>query len=179
MKKMIIFSALLMIFLTGCFQVNELFWEESHPISMVRPLIFQSEYTNHAWGYNHQGWMLDSSGQVRRFQKTAPWVFPDSLGYISEKDMDKNLSECDSVLQRISYDEFLRYSSKAIKCVDGPLTTPKNTMADAGEHIYAFYRYEADRKRYKRTILSMTGDWSQTNLAPDAREIVDWMTNIK
>ena len=177
--KNFILSAVLLTFLAGCIQVNEFVREEVDPPMLGRPLIFQVEYTNHAWGYSHNGWMMDGSGLVKRFQKDAPWVFPDSLGYISETDMQKNLNVCDSVLEHISYYELSRYSSKAISCVDGPMTTPKNTMADAGEHIYAFYRYEADRKRYKRVVLSMTGDWSQENLAPNAKEIVDWMMNIK
>lgn len=177
--KNFILSTVLLTLLAGCIQVNDFGWAEVRQPFPVQQLIFQSEYTNHAWGYNHNGWMMDSSGLVKRFQKSAPWVFPDSLGYISEKDMQKNLNVCDSLLEHISYYELSRYSSKAKNCIDGPMTTPKNTMADAGEHIYAFYRFEADLKRYKRVILSMTGDWSQENLAPDAKEVVDWMMKIK
>ncbi|MCL4482112.1 MAG: hypothetical protein M1445_05775 [Bacteroidetes bacterium] len=177
--KNFILSAVLLTFLAGCIQVNEFGWEEFHSPVLVHPLIFQSEYTNHAWGYSHNGWMMDGAGLVKRFQKNAPWVFPDSLGYISEIDMQKNLSVCDSLLEHIDPYKQSHYSFKAISCVDGPMSTPKNTMADAGERIYAFYLYESDRKRYKRVILSMTGDWSQENLAPNAKEVVDWMMNIK
>jgi len=177
--KNFILSAFLLTFLTGCIQVNEFGWDELHPPVLVSPLIFQSEYTNHAWGYSHFGWMMDGSGLVKRFQKNAPWVVPDSLGYISEMDMQKNLNVCDSLLEHVAQYELSKYSLKALNCVDGPMTKPKMTMADAGEHIYAFYRYEADRKRYKRVILSMTGDWSQENLAPNSKVVVDWMKAIK
>jgi len=177
--KNFVLSAILLTFLAGCVQVNEFGWNEIDPPMLSRPLIFQSEYTNHAWGYSHFGWMMDGAGIVKRFQKDAPWVFPDSLGYIAEKDMQKNLNVCDSLLEHISQYELSKYSLKALNCVDGPMTKPKMTMADAGELIYAFYRYEADRKRYKRVILSMTGDWSQENLAPNSKEVVDWMKTIK
>ncbi|MCK9639055.1 MAG: hypothetical protein M0R39_04025 [Prolixibacteraceae bacterium] len=177
--KNYILSAFLLTILTGCIQVNEFGWNELHPPVLDHSLIFQSEYTNHAWGYSHNGWMMDEGGLVKRFTKSASWVFPDSLGFISEADMKKNLNVCDSLLEHISSSELLHYSYKALTCVDGPMTNPKMTMADAGEHIYAFYRYEADRKRYKRVILSMTGDWSQENLAPNSKEVVDWMKAIK
>jgi hypothetical protein len=28
-------------------------------------------------------------------------------------------------------------------------------------------------------ILDMTGDWSQQNLAPNAKEVVDWMKTVE
>ncbi len=178
MKKYL-FLAVAFIFLAGCFQINDFGRAEIDPPMLVSPLIFQSEYTNHAWGYSHFGWMMDGSGIVKRFQKNAPWVVPDSLGYISDKDMQKNLNVCDSLLEHVASGELVYYTSKALTCVDGPLTNPRLTGADMGEHIYAFYRYEADRKRYKRVILSMTGDWSRENLAPNSKEVVDWMKTIK
>jgi hypothetical protein len=178
MKKYFLLAVVL-ISLIGCFQINDFGRQEVDPPMLGRPLIFQAEYTNHAWGYSHNGWMMDGAGIVKRFQKDAPWVFPDSLGYIAEKDMQKNLNVCDSLLEHVSQYELSKYSLKALNCVDGPMTKPAMTMADAGEHIYAFYRYEADRKRYKRVILSMIGDWSQENLAPNTKEVVDWMKTIK
>jgi len=180
MKKYF-FLAVVLISLIGCFQINDFGRDETDPPMLGLPLIFQSEYTNYAWGYNHNGWMMDGSGLVKRFQKNAPWVFPDSLGYISEIDMQKNLNVCDSLLEHVSSNELQQYTAKALTCVDGPMTNPKNTMADAGEHIWAFYIYDykSARKRYKRVILNMTGDWSQENLAPNSKEVVDWMKTIK
>ncbi len=170
--KNFILSAVLFTFLYGCTQLTEV------QTYAVYPLIFQSEYTNNAWGYNHNGWMMDHSGTVKRFLKTAPWVFPDSAGYISEADMKKNLAACDSVLEYVSLEELSKFTAKALACANGPLTKASMTMADAGEHIQAFYLYEADKRRYKRVILSMTGDWSQENLAASTSEVVDWMKKI-
>ncbi len=173
--KNFFFLAVIMISLAGCFPMDNLSTVEFG----VSPLIFQSEYTNNAWGYNHNGWMMDGSGRVKRFQKNAPWVFPDSLGYVSVQDMQKNLAACDSVLTQIGSQEFSQYAEKALSCFNGTLTEPQNTMADAGEHIYAFYLYDADHNRYKRVVLTMTGDWSQENLASNTGEIVEWMSKIK
>jgi hypothetical protein len=170
--KYFLLPAFLLALLNGCIELTDL------PAG-TQPLIFQSEYVNHAWGYAHNGWMMDGSGTAKRFQKTAPWVFPDSAGYVSEADMQKNLAACDSVIEYITADELSKYSVKALSCSDGPMTTPKQTMADAGEHIYAFYRFESDKKRYKRVILSMVGDFSQENLAPNSKEVVEWMMKIK
>lgn len=142
-------------------------------------LVFQSEYINYAWGYNHSGWMMDNSGTAKRFLKKAPWVFPDSLGYISEVDMKKNLGACDSVIAKVDKKEFTQNAEKALTCKNGPMTKARMTMADAGESILAFYLYEPANKRYKRVILSMVGDWSQENLAPNAAVVTEWMKGVK
>jgi hypothetical protein len=171
--KNLVLGLVLLTTLTGCFRPDDIWGENTANI------IFQSEYTNHAWGYNHNGWMMDNAGLVKRFQKSATWVFPDSLGYVSASDMQKNMAACDSVITQINSNELAFYSEKAINCLNYNLTKPQNLMADAGEHIYAFYIYDSGGNRYKRVILKMTGDWLQENLAPNASGIVDWMEKIK
>jgi hypothetical protein len=144
----------------------------------VSTLIFQKEYTNYAWGYQHFGWMMDNSGKVQRFRKTAKWVFPDSLGYVSDLDMFKNLGQCDSVMAKVDPVSFTQYATKAQTCMNGPFSTRKMVMADAGQNIDAIYLYEPEKKRYKRVLLNMTGDWAQENLSVEAKTIVDWMDKI-
>jgi hypothetical protein len=174
MKNLLILLVL-MTTLSGCLQPDDIWAEDSEPGN----LIFQSEYTNYAWGYSHSGWMMDHSGQVKRFQKSAKWVFADSLGYVSATDMQKNLAACDSILAQVSAKDFTLYAEKAIGCANGQMSKATNTMADAGEHIYAIYLYDPGSNRYKRVILDMTGDWSQQNMAVKSREVVDWMKTIK
>ena len=178
--KNLILGLVLLTTLSGCLRPDDI-WAEKIEVDYANwSPIFQSEYTNYAWGYNHSGWLMDRTGQVRRFQKSAKWVFADSLGYVSASDMQKNMDACDSVIAQVSSKDFTHYYyEKAINCENGPMSKPQNTMADAGEHIYAFYVYESGHNRYKRVILNMTGDWSQENLAPNAKEVVDWMKTIK
>ena len=171
--KRFIFTAVVFSLLFGCIQLNDFTIEET------RPLIFQYEYINYAWGYNHNGWIMESSGEVKRFQKNAKWVFPDSLDYITETDMKKNILACDSVMANVTPATFSLYAQKAFACSNGTMTKPTNIMADAGEQIYCFYLYDASGKRYKRFILNMRGDWSQENLAPYSNEVVEWMKSIK
>ena len=173
--KYLFLLLVLLTTLSGCLKPNDI-WAEDNNNGY---LIFQSEYTNYAWGYSHGGWMLDNTGQVKRFQKSAKWVFPDSLGYVSAPDMQKNLAACDSVLAQVSSKDLALYAEKALGCADGPMSKATMTMADAGEHIYAIYLYESGSNRYKRMILDMTGDWSQQNLATKSKEIVEWMKTIK
>lgn len=171
--KNLVFILVLIALFTGCEYL------EVAPQEETSTLIFQTEYTNYAWGYNHNGWMLGNSGEVKRFQKKAAWVFPDAQGYISEADMQKNLAACDSVIAKVSTADFSTYASKALTCADGPLSKAENKMADAGAHVYCFYLFEADQKRYRRVLLDMTGDWAQQNLAANTGVVVDFLKRIK
>ncbi len=67
--KNIVLLVIIAFLLTGCRQTDEI------TFGGASSLIFQSEYTNYAWGYSHNGWLLDTSGQVKRFQKSAKWIF--------------------------------------------------------------------------------------------------------
>lgn len=93
--------------------------------------------------------------------------------------MQRNMAACDSVLKKIDSKELALYAGKALSCADGPFTKPQNTMADAGERIFAIYIFDTANRRYKKVILNVTGDWSQQNLAANTKEVVDWMTGIK
>jgi hypothetical protein len=174
--KYLFLLLVLLTTLSGCLRPDDIWAKDA---TEANTLIFQSEYTNYAWGYNHNGWIMDSSGKVNWFQKKATWVFPDSLGYVSAVDMQKNFSACDSVLTQVSAKDFALYAEKAIGCANGQMSKATNTMADAGEHIYAIYLYDPGSNRYKRVILDMTGDWSQQNLATKSKEVVEWMKTIK
>ena len=152
MKNLLPILILLALF-TGCDYVEVAPQEENST------LIFQSEYTNYAWGYNHSGWMMGNSGELKRFQKKAAWVFPDAQGYVSEADMLKNLAACDSVIAKISTGDFSKYASLALTCSDGPLSKAENKMADAGEHIYCFYLFPYTIYTDKSHIMISHSKW--------------------
>jgi hypothetical protein len=179
--KRIVFVAIFVSLFHGCLPSDDYYigWEGGRWQDGDHFLIFQSEFTNHAWGNQHFGWMMNQSGKVKRFQKSATWVFPDSLGYISVADMKKNLAQCDSVIAHVDPRIFDKYADKALTCSKGPFSPRKLTGVDIGQHTNAFYLFDPYRKRYKQIILDLTGDWSQENLAPKAKEVVNWMNQVK
>lgn len=171
--KNYIFLLSLLFLLNGC---NDL--EEQNQTALTM-LIFQTEYTNYAWGYNHQGWMLNNSGQVKRFLKSANWVFPDKDGYISSSDMQKNMAACDSVTSVVTPAVFESYASKALNIGNETLGESVNEMFDAGEVKYVYYRFDPAKDRYQMIVLSRWGDFKQDNLASNASGIVEWMKSVK
>lgn len=142
-------------------------------------VLFQYTYINHAWGYQHHGWLIDSTGEARCFEQPEAWNFPDSSGTIGFEEMMANLSMADSSCFIVSSAELERYAGKIEDASDGELTIPENVMADAGISGYYAWAYNATTETYQRILLKEQGDWETENRSAAARAIVEWLEEIR
>jgi hypothetical protein len=157
----------MLMFLTGCEIINDL-----HPTA-----IFEVQYINYAWGYQHSGSIIDASGEVREFDLPSVWNFPDNAGYISKADMEENLAQLGEKLCTVSNRDLLNYSDKLANARTGKLTTPEHQMCDFGSLSYSGYIYEPGKNRYKYVLIRQTGDFYVENKARGASDIYDWLTS--
>jgi hypothetical protein len=164
MRSLIIFF--LLFILTACEIINDL-----HPTAL-----FEVQYINYAWGYQHSGSIIDASGDVREFDLPSVWNFPDSAGYISKADMEENLAQLGEKSCTVSKPDLLYYSDKLIHAQEGKLTTPEHQMCDFGSLSYAGYIYEPGHNRYRCVLIRQTGDFYVENKAREASDIYDWLT---
>jgi hypothetical protein len=164
-RSLIIFF--LLMFLTGCEIINDL-----HPTAM-----FEVQYINYAWGYQHSGLIIDASGEVREFDLPSVWNYPDSAGYISEADMEENLAQLGEKLCTVSKRDLSNNSDKLANAQKGKLTVPEHQMCDFGSLSYSGYIYEPGKNRYKYVLIRKTGDFYVENVSRDASEIYDWLTS--
>ncbi|UCG28980.1 MAG: hypothetical protein JSV24_06360 [Bacteroidales bacterium] len=82
-----------LLLLSGCEKTEE----------YNQDVIFQIEYINRVWGCQHKGQIIDSSGNVKRFDLLATWHFPDKDGYLSLSEMNENpdqLGEIDCIADK-------------------------------------------------------------------------------
>ena len=142
-----------------------------------RTAIFEIQYINYAWGYQHSGSIIDATGVVREFNLPAEWNFPDSEGYISEADMEENLAQLGEKSCAVSKTEMLKNSDKLIHAQEGKLTTPEHQMCDFGSLSYVGYIYEPGHNRYRYVLIRQTGDFYVENKSREASDIYDWLTN--
>ena len=151
--------------------------------SLKQQIFFEKHYTNYAWGLQDNGYMIDSLGSVHRFnlvsrttyQRLNTWNYPDSLGFISKSDMDKNLSLCDSIISKIDRDSLAKYVGKIWYASKGTITKSQMQMADFGEIKYSAFIYDEKTNRYKEVFIRLYGDLTKDNNSPEAMEIYDWM----
>ena len=137
------------------------------------------EYTNMAWGYQYNGWIIDADGNVMSFNlPTSNWNGTDSLGFISETDLLNNIAMCDTSIEKVT-ERKLYLNNKLIQgAAMGTLTEKKNTSNDAGSTKYSCYYYDIEMDAFKKVLLNVEGDWSYHNESTEAKKITTWMKKI-
>lgn len=156
------------ILLIGCEKKNE------PASSLDQVVLFQSDYINYAWVYQHQGSLLDRSGNVRGYKLPKIWHFPDAEGYISVSDMNENIEQLDPPSFAIQNDTLKKYFDKLKIAANGILTIPVNVMADAGTWSYSGFIFDSKTRKYRQVLIRQEGDFYIENKSKEAKEIYNW-----
>jgi|WetSurMetagenome_2_1015567.scaffolds.fasta_scaffold104495_2 hypothetical protein len=154
--------------------------KKDNSISEVFPntnqlVLFQVEYSNYAWGYSHNGIIIDSSGNVGYFKYPKNWHDMDSLGYISESEMNDNLSQIDTIYLTVDKNTLLRNFNLVQYAAEGEISIPESTGADMGETVYSAFIYDPVSRKYKQVLINQFGDWSRNNKSREANQILHWL----
>ena len=142
-------------------------------------VLFQIEYTNRAWGYQHRGLMIDSTGMVWNYNLPKDWKFVDPDGFISYEDMKANFSKLEMTSMTINNNTLRKYSSKLTRAAYGELSEPKTEMFDAGSTSYSGFIYNPETKKYKEVLIKQMGDVYIENKSAEAREIYNWLVRLR
>lgn len=168
--------------LPGAFLISALLSCENKDNSIIETfpkpnqlVLFQVEQTNYAWGYSHNGILIDSSGNAGYFNFPKNWHPIDSSGYISESEMNDNLSKIDSFYITLDKTNLLKNFNLVQYAAEGEITKPFMTGADMGETIYSAFSYDLVSRKYKHVLINQSGDWSVINKSPEANQIFNWL----
>jgi len=166
---------ILLLFLLGLISCKE-----EIPV-LNQKIYFEKHYVNMAWVPQSTGLLIDSTGSVLEFnwkEVSHVWYDPDSAGYISSTDMDKNSSFCTPAGYHINADTLKLYIAKIAGASKGSISAPQHVMADAGTTTYSAFIFNPKTNRYKQVLLKTEGDIFTTNSAPEANEIYNWLKRI-
>jgi len=145
---------------------------------MNQKVIFQFEYENFAWGHQHVGWFMNSSGYVFCYNLPDSWTQCDAEGFISASNMDFNLTQIDSICCFIDKIELNAKIDLIEKAAQGEITEPVHEMCDAGIAVYAGFIYNPSTEMYKRILLKQVGDFRVDNTSPEAVALFNWLDTI-
>ncbi len=140
-------------------------------------IIFQFEYINYAWSFQHRGFLIDKEGKILSFEKPAGWIFPENNS-ITTKDLINNLNKALKISGQVELKKLEEMTEIALGISNESLTKPENRMADAGTEGYYFFRLNSETRKYERTTLLQRGDWSQENKGKDADTVIKWLLEI-
>ncbi len=141
-------------------------------------IYFQYEYINHAWGYQHNGWLIDSSGAVYCFNKPENWHHADSLGFISVAQMESNILSTDSVCNTVDKEVLVSKIGLIEAASKGRISEPVHEMYDAGGTVYSAFMYNSKEKVYKKILLKQLGDFRIDNSSPAAKNLYQWLESV-
>ena len=97
LRKLFLLS-ILILFIPGC--------KKDTSISERQSVLFQFEYINYAWGYQHQGFIIDNKGNVLTYNNPEGWNFPDNNLNINEIQFNENLGKCRLTDKKIPKEKF-------------------------------------------------------------------------
>lgn len=141
-------------------------------------ILFQFDHINHAWGYQHAGFIIDNEGNVLAYNNPDNWNFPGKDLVLSEKDVEENLLMCTPVSVSIKDDELRKYSAYIRHIASSKVTAIKNTGADAGTTEFICWQFSAGTGEYKGYLIKMEGDFTCENLNFYSKKVVSWMKDI-
>lgn len=141
-------------------------------------LLFQYEYINYAWGYQHSGYIIDNHGNILTYNNPESWNFSDKGLTLTEKQVNDNISMCKQSGKIIPEAEIQKYSGYIKNIASSKVTAMKNVAADAGTAEFVCYVYSESSGTYKRYLIKMEGDFTCDNLNFYSKRVVTWMKDI-
>jgi hypothetical protein len=147
-------------------------------VNESQAILFQYDYVNYAWGYQHRGFIIDKDGNVFTYNNPEDWKFPGNKRELSESDLAVNLSGCTLSSLKISREELQKYSSYIKNISQSEVSAPKNTGADRGTAEYLCYRYSETSGIYKGILVKMEGDFTSENLNLHAKKLAQWLKEV-
>ncbi|MCU4164674.1 hypothetical protein [Carboxylicivirga caseinilyticus] len=174
MKRILfsIFTFFIIFLLTSCQKDTEI-------LPNNQRILFQVEYLNYAWVYQHNGFLIDCSGNIYYYNNPSEWNFIEDDGTFHEEAMNENLTFTDSITHSIDNYEIIDKAAKIYQASIGPISDLKCEMADAGTIVYSAYILNNRTHKYHRILLKQSGDCSRENLSQAAIQLYQWLQLIQ
>ena len=169
-SEKIFFALSLVLIITGC--------KKKYIISDKQTILFQYEYINYAWGYQHNGFIIDKEGNVLTYNNPEIWNFADNDLSISESQVAQNIVNSLPSNKKISKEELQKYTNYIKNIASSKVTALKNIAADAGSTEFICYQFSENTGMYKGYIIKMEGDFTCENLNFYSKKVTTWMRSI-
>jgi len=143
-----------------------------------KEILFQYEYINYAWGYQHNGFIIDNQGNILTYNNPETWNFTDKDMTLTEEQISQNISLCTHSGKKINEQELRKYSGYIKNITSSQVTAMKNVAADAGSGEFVCYLFSESTRSYKRYLIKMEGDFTCENMNFYSKRVVAWMKDI-
>jgi len=152
--------------------------KKNYVVNEKQHILFQYEYINHAWGYNHEGFFIDDKGNIMTYKNPEGWNFHDQNYNLTENQLDENISKCKKSDITIDKEELAKFSAHINNIASSKVTAIKSAGADAGTSAFICYEFNEENSIYKGFLIKMEGDFSCENLNFYSKKVSLWLKDI-
>lgn len=162
----------------GCAETGT---KASDPLDSIGAIVFECASLNFAWGHTHNGYYVDRSGGVHRYDRSGdPWL-PKSVRRGDSRVPESELLAKFQKSER--YDtvplEVLREKVRLLEGAARGKISKTHEMNDAGSHGCMGYHYDREQALYESINLGFVGDVRLTNSAREARDLSEWLRELR
>ena len=140
------------------------------------PVLFLKTYINHAWGYSHFGFFIDTAGVVFTYTFTTD----DSIPYYLDRDTLPDVlfaglfAKGEPTSRKIPADSLNLMYGMADQAAAGMMRAEYN-CADFGEMRYSVLAYDSAAAKMKEIVCIQMGDHAICNSSSAAKTVARWM----
>ena len=146
----------------------------------TRLYLFEVEYINYAWNYQHSGIYIDNIGNIFSYKYDSndeDWK-PKSYKQVTRNELEEKYSHSKNFIAKTDKDT-LQEKIKLIPLAAKESYPAKNNPgSDMGTLSYIAYLYKAEDDAYIPVILEKQGDWEYKNESQAAKILADWLKAI-
>ncbi len=148
--------------------------------SSTQTYLFEVEYINFAWGYQHGGFYIDKTGNVFRYKyglNDDPWK-PASYDHFSGDELAEKYRHSKTLCDKIDHNTLQKQRRLIFSAAEGSYSDSTNVGNDGGGLSYIGYIYESESDSYRPIILELKGDWEYKNESEAAKSMVTWLKTV-
>ncbi|HLP71452.1 MAG TPA: hypothetical protein VK155_01030 [Bacteroidales bacterium] len=139
-------------------------------------MLFQVDYVNYAWGFQHNGFIIDGEGYILTYDNPGNWNFADANFVLTEGQVVENLQYC-TKSGKVPVEELAKFSAFTESISLSKISALKNTGNDEGTLQFICYK-TSGAGNYKGTLVRMEGDFTCENLNFHSRKVASWLREI-
>ncbi|NMC41296.1 MAG: hypothetical protein GYA43_09020 [Bacteroidales bacterium] len=152
--------------------------KKAYIVSEGQKILFQYDYMNYAWGYQHNGFIIDTEGNVLEYNKPEKWNSPGKDNILTQAEIEENLESCTPSGQKIPSYELRKFAKYIDNIAASKISARRRKGADSGSHIYYCFQYMESEGRYRAVVIRTEGDFESENLNFYSKRTVDWLRSI-
>ena len=153
--------------------------KKDHNISDRQQILFQYDYSNNAWGSQHNGFLIDNNGNILLYNNLEDWNYHDKFLVLTEEQVNENIRKCELSTIKIPKEELHKYTNYIRNIASSQVSAKRNIANDAGITEFICYQYSESTGTYEGHLIKMEGDYTCENLNFYSKKVATWMRGIE